>query len=129
MCPTVAVLTAYCRDQLAAEATAGVESHLEACPDCLRALQESEAREELAAWFPTGWTPTQPPALGPQEKRLIAALLDRPRPVPALGFLEPPEHDGDLGRLGRFRVREVLGEGGMGLVLGAIDPASAVRSR
>jgi hypothetical protein len=36
-------------------------------------------------------------------------------------FLAPPLHPGDLGRLGRFRVLSVLGQGGMGIVFRGVD--------
>jgi serine/threonine protein kinase len=39
-----------------------------------------------------------------------------------LDFLTPPREPGELGWLGPFRVRAVLGQGGMGLVLAAEDP-------
>jgi hypothetical protein len=39
-----------------------------------------------------------------------------------LSFLSPPECDGDLGKLGPYRVQQVLGLGGMGVVLLAVDP-------
>ncbi|MBV8459001.1 MAG: protein kinase, partial [Acetobacteraceae bacterium] len=40
-----------------------------------------------------------------------------------LDFLEPPEAAGHLGRLGPYQVVEVIGRGGMGVVLKAHDPA------
>jgi phosphate transport system substrate-binding protein len=36
-------------------------------------------------------------------------------------FLRPPDEPGDLGRLGNYRVKKLLGQGGMGMVFEAVD--------
>ena len=50
------------------------------------------------------------------------ANTDLPTTAPSqLGFLSPPQEEGEIGRLGSYRVLSVLGAGGMGVVLEAED--------
>src|SRR5215468_9358637 len=70
---------------------------------------------------PTGLVPAVEPPAGPAEP---------PVPVPdkSLSFLQPGTQPGSLGRLGHFEVLEVLGKGGFGIVLKALDDRLQRRS-
>jgi serine/threonine protein kinase len=84
--------------------------------------------DELVALARQVGDPTRAP-----RDRGLQATLDRlyltscnPEqfPEPAdLYFLGPPVREGELGTLGEYEVQEVIGQGGMGLVLKAFEPA------
>jgi serine/threonine protein kinase len=111
-------------------AAAALNSHLEACPGCQRTLDRLTAGEP--AWAEHGRTlDDRPrPALRQVMDRLKADTevgLDTAGPAmpnaPTLPFLRPttdPEH---LGKLGPYEVVKVIGRGGMGVVVKAIDPS------
>ena len=58
----------------------------------------------------------QPAAMVPDDGR------NEPGAEPSLDFLVPSAQPGMLGRLGNYEVEEVIGHGGMGIVLRAYDP-------
>jgi WD40 repeat protein len=104
-------------DAYLAEACRGDDDLRRRVMDLLRAHAEAgsfletpavqRAVEELQGEKATGATQPEPPAANEDGN--------------ALDFLAPPQQPGSVGRLGHYEVREVVGQGGMGLVLKAFD--------
>src|SRR5262249_8910552 len=68
----------------------------------------------------------QPAESGPNLLRVLADLQAEPGDIPdgekvSLAFLSPPTRPGSLGSLAHYDVSEVLGQGGIGIVLKAFD--------
>jgi len=98
-------------------------AHLDACANCQQLL------EHLAQF-----TPLPRPRLAPEPTadetalhRVIDELKDSSADSPtddefALDFLTPSDRPGSLGKFGKYEVEQVIGRGGMGVVLRALDP-------
>jgi Leucine-rich repeat (LRR) protein len=124
-----------------------LEGHLSACGRCLQTARTLRAEDPLVAAIRAGARATDVPA-GEADEALIALLDCLPQvvgreewagPTPALagtdtprpaephsgeevyGVLAPPQGPAEIGRLGGYSVRKVLGAGGMGVVFLAED--------
>src|SRR5262245_10289195 len=104
--------------------------HLDHCSRCQQRLDSLTAGEEV--WAGAARLGRWRAEAGPALRRIMVTMAeDRstdttaeipPGNNPILSFLAPSLHPGSLGRFGPYEVREILGAGGMGGVLEALDP-------
>jgi eukaryotic-like serine/threonine-protein kinase len=129
-CPSSADLRELLEGNVA-DSAAGVVAHLDQCGSCQQSLEALAAGDsslaatllEQAAYQAPEPNSAYWPALKNAEQALTVAGPASPKssPGPSLAFLDPPEDDSHLGKLANFNVMRVVGRGGMGVVLHAVD--------
>jgi serine/threonine protein kinase/tetratricopeptide (TPR) repeat protein len=128
--PSSELLASLLDDRLEEPERSAVALHVDRCESCQTVIDDL-ASAELSEWRPLSSRTTEAPTCGPAFERVVkqAALgfdalsHSSSEPDDVLEILEAARHDDDLGALGPYRVRSVIGQGGMGVVFEAIDPA------
>src|SRR5262249_35178961 len=132
-CPEPAKLKQLIASALPEEEQSGLVAHLDACESCQKKIELIAAGGPGHTDCTSRYDDTRPENGSPHctavrrlERELKPAPLavtqtDWKMPEISLDFLDPPEEPGTLGKLGRFLVVEVIGKGGMGMVLRALD--------
>ena len=100
-CPTLIELEALANGEAADADVPRLQSHLKSCKGC-RTTYEALTSSTIAIHG-------------------NGQVKSKPIGKAAYPFLRPPLEPGDMGRLGNYRVRGLLGQGGMGLVFDAED--------
>ncbi len=130
-CPDPSRLRRLLDGALPTDEQTELTGHLDTCTDCQQTL-EGLAAESLPAADVAKLLAGEKAPPGPALRRVMAELKGEtseaatqagPTPPGAadLGFLDPPEQPGHLGRLGPYAVTALIGRGGMGVVLRAFD--------
>jgi serine/threonine protein kinase len=126
-CPDARRWSDLLDSRLPEPAASALSSHLEACPGCQRTLEQLTTGE--ASWVEAAGVLERRPR--PELRRAMDRLKAEgevgrdtagPSTIATLPFLRPSSEPGHVGRLGPYEVQGVIGRGGMGVVLKALDP-------
>ncbi|MBC8117034.1 MAG: protein kinase, partial [Candidatus Saccharimonas sp.] len=132
-CPTSEQLKALLDGSLTEPEQTLLQGHVDGCATCQKALESLVAGTESwdAAVGHLRGESAQPDAAILSEairnlkadEFMEASSRGGSASMKPLDFLEPSDRPGSIGRLGVYEVSEVVGQGGMGVVLKAFDPS------
>lgn len=131
-CPTTDRMIAFIDGILSADEMADIQSHIDQCTACQTALEGlvagtaswDDAVNHLRHESPPVHETILAEAMEQMKSDPQVAVVPRePRPNDLLDFLTPSDRPDSLGKLGPYEVSDVVGQGGMGIVVKAFDPS------
>jgi len=131
-CPPEEQLRELIDGTLADDLQAQVQSHVDDCAACQQRLEAlvagSESWDAAVGHLKADSPRADETILSDAIKRMkddqfIESGACATGPSNTIDFLAPTDHPGSMGRLGNYEVTEVVGQGGMGVVLKAFDPS------
>jgi eukaryotic-like serine/threonine-protein kinase len=128
-------LDLYLADQLSATEQNRIEEHLDRCPTCQTLIQNKAANQELWESATKALGKDQDDTDRSKIRTLGQRLWDESQPKPPLqevpndeaielylkSWMAPTERVDAMGRISKYEVLKLIGQGGMGLVLKALD--------
>lgn len=139
-CPVLKSLEQFSNGLLSEAESESVEAHLDTCIDCLNNLDQlssgdlfvDRVKESVGKEFPLrpAWIRVIAQAaelsliISPEpEHNSLSHLWSKPESIDLSQLLAPPQQSGEIGRIDQFGILNIIGKGGMGLVLRAVDPS------
>ncbi len=132
-CPTSEQLKTLLDGSLTEPEQSAMQGHVDGCAACQQALEALVAGTEswdAAVGHLRGESARPDAAILSEAIRdlkadefIEASAREGSAAMKPLDFLEPSDQPGSIGRLGVYEVSEVVGQGGMGVVLKAFDPS------
>lgn len=121
------IITEFFSDTLNDEQRLFIENHVHHCERCRKKLEESAADdslwEEASQFLSDDWNPDLGESVDLRDLKETPAESKAKQIALVTKLLAPTDDPRSMGRFGTYEILGVIGFGGMGIVLKALDPS------